>query len=131
MIESAATFSYRWMSGGKTMSVCIKSGFLVQILVFLSSCSLIGGLGFGSKDVCADGACETSRILNNPQSPKKWYCYGVAADRSWGGTKVKDLNAVIYLIGNIYIPTSRSNCHTHWEVELAIKISISTPSGNK
>ena len=71
------------MSGGKTMSVCIKSGFLVQILVFLSSCSLIGGLGFGSKDVCADGACETSRILNNPQSQKKWYCYGVAADRSW------------------------------------------------
>lgn len=65
------------------MSVCTKSALLIQILFFLSSCSLIGGLGFGSKDECADGACETPQILDNPVLNKRWYCYGVAADRSW------------------------------------------------
>jgi len=65
------------------MSGWIKSGFLTLILGFLSSCSLIGGLGFGSKDECADGACETPKILDNQPLEKSWYCYGVPEDRSW------------------------------------------------
>ena len=65
------------------MSVCVKSGLPMLILVILSSCSLIGGLGFGSKDECADGACETPRILGAQGVNKSWYCYGVAEDRSW------------------------------------------------
>ena len=65
------------------MSGWIKSGFLTLILGFVSSCSLIGGLGFGSKDECANGACETPQILNNQPLKKNWYCYGVPEDRSW------------------------------------------------
>ncbi|MCZ6502830.1 MAG: hypothetical protein O6945_09985 [Gammaproteobacteria bacterium] len=62
------------------MSGWIKSGFLTLIPVFLSSCSLIGGLG---QDKCADGACETPQILDNRPLKENWYCYGVPEDRSW------------------------------------------------
>ena len=65
------------------MSGWIKSGSLTLILFFLSSCSLIGGLGFGNKDECADGSCETPQILDNQPLKKNWYCYGVPEDRSW------------------------------------------------
>lgn len=65
------------------MSVCVKSGLPLLILVILSSCSLMGGLGFGSKDECADGTCETPQTLDAQGVSKSWYCYGVAEDRSW------------------------------------------------
>jgi|TARA_B100001971_G_C18245276_1_gene573801 septal ring-binding cell division protein DamX len=83
VIESAATFTNEQSSSDKYMNGWIRSGFMVQVLLLVSSCSLLGNLGFGSKKECADGICETPQILHNQQLKQNWHCYGVAKDRSW------------------------------------------------
>ncbi|HIO75715.1 MAG TPA: hypothetical protein EYG63_00790 [Gammaproteobacteria bacterium] len=65
------------------MTGVTKSGVVALTLIYLSSCSIIGKLGFGGNDKCAEGACETTRILENRELNKNWHCYGVPGDRSW------------------------------------------------